>query len=177
MIIERMDRPTALAVDLEEAKNHARVDGDYDDFALAQMIATATREAEDYAQVALLAQPIRVILPCWPQSLTLQLPIGPVFDWSSITILAGTEPIDDFSVMTGRRPAVRLATARPAGVIIIDDQAGYGDEVSDIPPDLRHALLDQVAIYYDARGAVDRKTVSLSPHFARIVGRYRGVRT
>lgn len=176
MIIERLSRPNALAFDLSEAKSHAHVTDDFEDFDFARMIEAATREAEEYAQIALLSQYIRVVLPCWPRALTISLPITPLLDWSTVTVTANGVGFDDFSVITGQRPALRLSAGRPAGEVIIDYQAGYGDQAGDIPADLRHALLDQIATYYDARGAVDRSTITLSPHFARIVGRLRGVR-
>lgn len=176
MNVERLTRSSLPAVDLAEAKNHARVDGDFEDVDFARMIDAATREAEDYAQMALLTQAIRVVLPYWPRPDTIALPITPLLDWSSATVTAGGVAFEDFAVMTGQRPALRLTGARPGGEIIIDYSAGFGDQPEDIPADLRHALLDQIATYYDARGAMDGKTVTLSPHFARIVGRYRGVR-
>lgn len=59
--------------------------------------------------------------------------------------------------MIGRRPPLRLAGPRPTGQAIIEYQAGFGNHPEDIPEDLRHALPDHIAAYYDARGAVDQK--------------------
>lgn len=176
MIIERLDRPTAAVIDLAEAKNHVRVDFDDDDAAIARMIDAATREAEELAQLALLTQPIRIILQAWPASPVFTLPISPLVSRESVSITTGTEVIEDFTVLAGARPAVRMDGLRPSGVVLIDYRAGFGPNPSDVPEDLRHALLDQIAAYYGARASGDPKVASLSPHFARIVGRYRGVR-
>ncbi|RJL18656.1 head-tail connector protein [Paracoccus siganidrum] len=174
MIIERLNRPATAAVDLPAAKLRGRIDFGDDDADLEVMGGAVTREAEDYAQIALLTQTIRVCMSAWPRASIFHLPITPLLDWSSVSVTAGGEAFEDFAVMTGRRPALRLTGPRPAGEIIIDYLAGFGDQPEDIPDDLRHALLDQVAAYYDARGSTDRN--ALSPHFVRIVGRYRGVR-
>lgn len=182
MNVERLTRPVSGILSIEELGWQTRTGGpsdmgeNYFQPELDRFALSAIREAEDYAQMALLTQTIRVILPCWPRPDTIALPITPLLDWSSVTVTADGTAFDDFAVMTGQRPALRLTGARPAGEIIIDYAAGFGDQPEDIPADLRHALLDQVACYFDARGAVGGKTATLSPHFARIVGRYRGVR-
>lgn len=182
MIIERLDRPMNPIVTLEELGWHTRTGGpaemgdNYFAPELLRFAVAAAREAEDYGQIALLSQTIRVVLPSWPRALTLNLPITPLLDWSSLTVTAGGEAFDSFAVTTGHRPALRLTGARPAGEVVIDYRAGFCDQAHDVPEDLRHALLDQVAAYWSARGAVDGKAVTLSPHFARIIGRYRGVR-
>lgn len=176
MNVERLSRSSLPAVDLTEAKNHARVDGDFEDADFARMIDTATREAEDYAQIALLAQNIRLLLSRWPRG-HVRLPIVPILDRNSISVTINTQPWPDVLLSSdGSRPLLIMCGNPPPGVFVIEYRAGFGDQPEDIPADLRHALLDQIATYYDARGAVDGKTATLSPHFARIVGRYRGVR-
>jgi len=176
MNVERILRSSEPALDLKAAKDHTRVLFDDDDADFVNAIDAVAREAEDYGQIALINQKIRATLPCWPRTMSLSLPIAPLLDWSTVTVTAAGEVFDDFAVMTGRRPALRLSGPRPQGEIVIEYVAGFGDAASDIPGDLRKALLDQVSVYYDTRGAVDKQAVSLSPHFARILGRYRGVR-
>ena len=61
--------------------------------------------------------------------------------------------------MIGRRPPLRLVGPRPTGQVIIEYQAGFGNH----PEDLRHALPDQIAAYYDTRGAVDQEAAPLPP--------------
>lgn len=47
---------------------------------------------------------------------------------------------------------------------------------TDLPEDLRFAIIDQAAMLYDARGADTERPVGLSLAASRIVARYRGVR-
>lgn len=178
MIIERLERPLGNVVDLQALAQHARVDpNDPGSLPELQRFAdAAVCEAEDLAQIALRSQAVRVTLDGWPRTHSLPLPIGPLLDWDSVTVTADGQPFEDFTTMTGTRPTLRFTGQRPCGQIVIEYVAGYGETAEAIPEDLRLAVMDQAACYYDARGAVDQKTQALSPHFARIIGRRRGVR-
>lgn len=177
MIVQRPDTPRSAIVDLDELRTYTRVDpGDGSmDRELDRMAHAAVREAEDIAQIALLAQPIRVTFDTWPRALTVPLPVGPLLDWSTVEVTADGEPFESFSVLTGLHPAIRLTEARPCGGVVIDYVAGWPD-VETIPEDLRLAVLDQAAAFFDARGPGDPRVQARSPHFARIIGRYRRVR-
>jgi len=50
------------------------------------------------------------------------------------------------------------------------------EDAGDLPADLRFAIIDQVALLYDARGGDTDRPVGLSLAASRIVARYRGVR-
>lgn len=175
MSIERLNRPATAVAQMTEVKDHARVDGDHFDGELARMLASAQLEAEGHGSLALFDQSIRVILPSWPRKDTYQLPIIPLLDFSTVTVAVDGVTFDDFAVITGLRPALRIERPIPQGEVIIDYVAGFGPLQADVPDDLREAILDQAATYFDARGAEDRRTVTFSAHFARIVGRYRRV--
>lgn len=175
MIIERLERPLGAVVDLDELKSLARVEYDEEDWLLSQMGHAAAREAEDLAEIALLSQAVRVTLDGWPRTHSFRLPIGPLLDWTSVTVTADGQPFEAFSTTTGTRPELR-ATARPSGRIVIEYVAGYGETRQTIPEDLLHAITDQALAYFEARGPGDPKQQAQSPHFARIIGRRRGVR-
>lgn len=176
MITTRLERLVTGIIGVEDAKLHARVDDDFEDAAFLRMMVSAIIEAEDYASIAFLHQAVRVTLDARPRDGKIALPIGPLRDWTNVSVTVAGEDYADFTVTTGPRPVLHLDWPCPPGTISIEYIAGFGETGADVPDDLCHALLDQVAVYYDARGAVDRSTVTLSPHFARIVGRYRGVR-
>lgn len=176
MIIERLTRPTALPFDVQALADHVRVTD-------TAQIAEATRhgraaaaEAEDYGQLALLNQTIRVTLEGWPRKAWVPLPIAPLTDALSVTITVDGVAFDDFTVVTGQRPAIRPSADRPCGCVVIEYEAGFGDVAADIPTPLAHAILDQAAALFDARGMGDGKSNGMSAHMSRIVARYRGVR-
>jgi hypothetical protein len=50
------------------------------------------------------------------------------------------------------------------------------EDANDLPADLRFAIIDQVALLFDARGGDTDRPVGLSLAASRIVARYRGVR-
>ena len=177
MIIERLERPLNNAIDLRDLQLHSRTDGMDEVLPELQRFASAaTREAEDLAQIALLLQAVRVTLDGWPRTHCLPLPIGPLMDSDSVTVTADGQPFEDFTTTTGARPELRVTGPRPCGRIVIEYVAGYGETSDTIPEDLRLAVMDQAACYFDARGAGDPKMQAQSPHFARIIGRRRGVR-
>ncbi|MBC9245152.1 hypothetical protein H4P12_00120 [Paracoccus sp. 11-3] len=176
MNIQRLNRTDMTSDMLAEAKSLARVMHDDEDADLYRMVNAAALEAEELAQIALLHQTVRVTLDGWPRGSSFALPIAPLLDWSTVQITADDTAFEDFSVITGQRPAIRATGPRPCGVVVIEYQAGFGADGTDLPADLRQAVLDQVVAYFDARGPGDPKAVALSPHFVRIVGRYRRVR-
>lgn len=159
---------------LTDAKQWARVDGDDEDADFVRMIDAVAREAEDYAQIALLDQTIRILLPRWPRG-HVRLPIVPILDRTSISVTINTQPWPDVALDGGARPLLMICGNPPPGVVVIEYRAGFGALPEAIPADIVQAMLDQVAVYYDTRGAVDAKAVTISPQFTRILGRYRGV--
>lgn len=159
---------------LADTKRWARVDGEEEDADFARMIDAVAREAEDYAQIALLDQTIRILLPCWPRG-HVRLPILPILDRNSIRVTIDTRPWADVLIDGGSRPLLVMCGNPPSGVVVIEYRAGFGATPATIPADILHAMTDQVAVYYDARGAFNKDKIGLSPHFTRILGRYRGV--
>ncbi len=135
----------------------------------------AATEIESYSQLALIDQTIRVTIEEWPRSLSLNLPIAPVFSAPSLTVTVDGLAFGDYAVITGQRPALRLTSERPRSVIVITYLAGFGPKSSDIPDDLAGAIKDQASAFFDLRGEGDGKSNGMSPHMARIAARYRRV--
>ena len=175
MIVERLIIATGIAFNLQDLAAHCRVDTSDDDLSLYRDGQAAAAELEHYAQLALLTQTIRVTLPCWPRSCWFNLPISPLIDPLSVAITADGVAYLPFGIVQGLRPAVHLTEDRPAGLIVVTYRAGFGGSASDVPTDLRLAILDQAAAFYDLRGAGDGKTNGMSPHMARVAARYRRV--
>ncbi|WP_415184690.1 head-tail connector protein [Phaeovulum sp.] len=178
MLVHRIANGTASAVALHTAKNHMRVSHNDDDAAIAIMIDAATAEIEQFAQIALLNQTIRVVIfdPAIECSLT--LPIGPTADDTVPTVTIDGEPFTAFTFEGGARPYIRwrapfyeLLPDR----LTIEYQAGFGASEQDVPRDLAQAVMDQAALYYDGRSPMGAKSLTTSPHMARIAARYRGV--
>lgn len=176
MIIERLAHSDAAPFDESFLAQHVRLFNETD--LIAEVIRqgfAAAGELENFAQVALLNQEIKVTLEDWPRASRFDLPIIPMLDPLSLTITVDGEAFEEFAVMSGLRPAVRLTGTRPCGLIVVSYEAGFGEAYTDIPADLVHAVMDQAAAYFEMRGTGDGKTNGMSPHAARIAARYRRV--
>lgn len=176
MHIDRAPRPAVPVVSLAEAKLHLRIDHTDDDDALAWMIEAATEAFEAAAQVALITRQIRVTLDRWPGPRWLHLPVSPLIDPDTLSVVTAWDaPFQGFEVLPGLRPVLRLTDPAPAGALLITYDAGFGASAADVPHDCTAAILDQLIPLYDARGLDQSKGSGLSAHMARVVARYRRV--
>jgi len=179
MLVNREYTGDQLPFSLFELKTHLRVDHDDEDLAIQNIGLAAAADVESFAQIALLSQLIRVnifepAIGCHG----IKLPIGPVLDAASVAITVDGEAFTGFEVATGGRPFVTWKASYADLVpsrLGIEYTAGFGAAASNIPADLRLAIMDQAAAIYDGRSPSDAKTLATSPHMARIGARYRGV--
>ncbi|MBB4209159.1 hypothetical protein [Roseinatronobacter bogoriensis] len=187
MTIQRLTRP-ALPLDLVATRDHLRIVGDHDDTSLIEMTEAAAHELEEAAEIALITQTIRVTVEGWPDSDRLRLPIGPVLgDNPTFQVMAEGELIEA-ELIGGTRPVLVLGETVTEYLhharFVIEYEAGFGATPEALPPDIRHAIRDQVAALYDFRGAnaheaktpQARGTSSQSYAMQRAIGRYRGVK-
>jgi uncharacterized phiE125 gp8 family phage protein len=174
----RIERLTQLAVDTFDPaslEDHVRLTPDMLPEA-ARLADAAASDLENYASIALLNQSIRVRLDEWPGTDWLSLPIAPYIAGAPLTVTIAGQAVAGFTVVDGLRPALRLTDLPVEGEVVVTYLAGFGATVAAIPPDLRHAILDQAAVAYDLRGRSDPKSgIGLSPHLARVAARYRRV--
>jgi uncharacterized phiE125 gp8 family phage protein len=178
MLVHRTAGGAALPFVLDDLKLHLRVPDDAEETAVQNIGLTAAAEIEQFAQIAVLTQTIRVTILNPAQEYGLSLPIGPVADDDVPTVTIDGEAFTAFDFVGGNRPYIRWLASYydlTPGRIIIEYQAGFGAAASDIPPDLAQALMDQAALHYDGRSPMDAKSLTTSPHMARVGARYRGV--
>lgn len=184
MHITRTPISTAAPFVLDDVKAHARIDGDFDDWAIQRMADTAAREIEAHCALALLSQTVTVTLSEW--GCVVPLPVGPLdvvaLDDHPITVKTREA---DGSLITwpqgwwvdaGRYPVLHLTDRAFVNgtALVVTYPAGFGAEASRIPEDLQHAINDQAAAFYDLRGAEDGKQ-GLSLAASRIAARHRRV--
>lgn len=179
MLVHRVATSANAPFEFDELKNYLRLDHSDDDVQIEGIGLTAAAEIEQFSQLALLTQTIRVtIFDPTRNECGLSLPVGPVADDATITITIDGEPFTDFDFSGGNRPYIRWLAGwhdlMPVRVSI-EYEAGFGDTASDVPRDLSLAIMDQAALHYDGRSPMDAKALASSPHMARIAARYRGV--
>ena len=175
MLVHRTQVPETAPFDLDLIKNHLRVDHSEDDASITNMGHTAAAEIEQFAQIALLTQTIRVTIFDPGMATYLKLPIGPVADDEVPTVTIDGDAFTTFELIGGDRPVIRWLSGypdTPPSRMTITYQAGFGATAADIPADLVQALMDQAAMHYDP---LDPRLPTSSPHMARIGARYRGV--
>lgn len=178
ILVHRTAGGTALPFILDDLKLHLRAPDDAEDAAVQNIGLTAAEEIEQFAQIALLTQTIRVTIFNPAQECGLSLPIGPVADNDVPTVTIDGEAFTAFDFVGGNRPYIRWLASYydlTPSRIIIEYQAGFGTGASDVPHDLAQALMDQAALHYDGRSPMDAKSLTTSPHMARVGARYRGV--
>jgi uncharacterized phiE125 gp8 family phage protein len=178
MLVNRTAISAGLPFDLESVKSHVRVSDDTDDAAITNIGRTAADELEQFAQIALLFQTIRVNIIDPTLHRVLSLPIGPVADADSPSVTLDGAAFTGFTFFGGIRPCIWFqpeSRNMTPSQITVEYQAGFGADASSIPPDLAQALMDQAALHYDGRSPMDAKSLTTSPHMARIGARYRGV--
>lgn len=168
-----------LPFNLPNLKEHLRVSDDAEDAAITNIGLTAAAEIEQFAQIALLTQTIRVtIFRPVPQGYGQNLPIGPVADDDVPTVTIDGEAFTAFDFVAGNRPYIRWLAEYHNLIpdrMTIEYQAGFGATAAGIPHDLAQAIMDQAALHYDGRSPMDAKSLTTSPHMARVGARYRGV--
>ena len=178
MLVHRTSGGGYLPFSLDDLKSHIRVTNSVDDNVIINMGNTAAAEIEQFAQIALLTQTIRETIFDPPVETGLRLSIGPVKDDDVPTVTIDGEAFTDFAFVGGNRPYIRWGETYHKLVpirVTVEYQAGFGATAADIPPDLAQAIMDQAALHYDGRSPMDVKSLTTSPHMARIGARYRGV--
>ncbi len=159
--------PLTEPVTLEETKTFLRVDNTLEDGFISTLVKAARLHIEGTTGRAMIAQTWRVISDGWPTDSTIILPVAPLISISSITAydidgIPVSLALAQFQPETDTYPARiflprKIADApalREHNGIEIDYVAGFGSEASDVPADLRHALLSLVGYWFEHRDAV-----------------------
>jgi uncharacterized phiE125 gp8 family phage protein len=163
--LKRTSEPSVEAVSLSELKAHLRIDHADDDVALASLIKACRQWVERDIGRALITQTWRLKLDSWPKT-AIVLHHSPVQSVTSITYvdaagatqtLAATEYVVDTDSQPGliclaygkSWPSLR-GQPRDVTVTFV---AGYGAAGTDVPYELRQALLLRAQMEYDGWNA------------------------
>ena len=157
----------SMAISVDDAKAHSRIDATAEDSLLEDYIKAATRYAETYTGLTLLDTDWTYTSSGFPGSRLLELPTGPIIEVDSITYLdtAGSSQTfssDNYSLVKtqlGGYVQLEQDSEWPETYGDVDDvtvtfAAGFGDEAADIPPDIRLGVRQLVAHWYEIREPV-----------------------
>lgn len=159
--------PAAEPVTLAEAKAFLRVDGAAEDSFIGTLITAARLHIEGTTGRVLISQSWRTVCDDWPDGRTVKLPVAPMLSLTEIRVYdaagdATVLALAQFQPETKTTPAHIFLPATIAGMplmrdraaIEIDYVAGYGTVPTDVPQDLRQALLTLVGYWFEHRDAV-----------------------
>lgn len=164
----RTVEPTAEPVSLAEAKLHLRVDVEDDDLLIERLISAAREYIEEATGRALLNQTWELTLDGWPEGNYIELPRAPL---SSVTSIVYTDSDDtdntfaatNYSVDTSSEPGrvvLKSGCSWPTAslangqAITVTYVAGYGSLPTNVPGQLRQAVLMLTGHWYENREAV-----------------------
>ncbi|MDX2027696.1 MAG: head-tail connector protein [Alphaproteobacteria bacterium] len=168
--------PAVEPVELIAARVHGRIDTDADDALISLLIIAARQWVEAYTGRALITQTWQLWLDNWPSSGEgVTLPRPPLASVSNITFYdesdAGTVwAAANYFVDTIREPGrvvLRSSAAYPtpsraANGMKIEYVAGYGASGSAVPEQIKTAIRQLVAHWYEHRGEASMATPSRS---------------
>lgn len=166
--LTRTAAPASALMTSDDIKSHVNIDWDDDDDYLDALIAAATARIDGpFGEgIPLLTQSWAISLDHLPGQY-FQIPMYPVQSVDSITYVdvnGDTQTLDPslYLVDYGRNPVVIAhahqaqfpSVQRQLGCVKINFTCGYGDDPSDVPADILHAVRLLVGHYYLNREAV-----------------------
>jgi uncharacterized phiE125 gp8 family phage protein len=165
MSLQLVSPPALEPVTLDEAKAHLKIDTTDDDALIGTLITGARARAEWHTGRAFITQSWTFALDAWPCGEPVEIPLPPLQAVASITTYALNDAatvLDPslYQVDAASSPA-RIAlkqgatlpvNLRAMNAIVIAFTAGYGDAESDVPAQIRDAILELVANAYANRG-------------------------
>lgn len=157
--------PAAEPVEVSDVKTHLRVTFDDDDTYFGTLIKVARRAIETQTQRALITRTLKLVLESFPASRVIELPFSPVQSVTSVKYYASgasslsTLSSDNYRVDTNSTPGrvvLKEGQSWPAewangNAVEITYVSGHGDAKTDVPEDLRHAVLMLCGHYYENR--------------------------
>jgi len=183
--------PAVEPISLDDAKLHARVDGESENMLISSLILAARLHIERSLDLALISQSWSLYLDRWPDAPYVELPLAPLISVDAIRLYSAA---DTFVTLdpelflidkTSRRPRIARNAGQswtPPGRAIngieIAFTAGFGESEDDVPMPVRQAIRMLVAHWYEAREPVlfGEKSDPVPASIAALIGPYRSVK-
>lgn len=175
--------PALEPVTLTTAKAHLREVGTDQDDLIAIYIEAARRHVEQSTGARCITQAWRLVLDEFPAE-GLPLPGYPLIAVQSIAYIdpagaAQTITLADLIVDTASRPGIIYkpdgwpATKDREGVVTIDYTVGFGAASTDVPADLRNAILLLIGDLFENRQGQQKETLADNPAVTSLLWPYR----
>lgn len=164
--------PAVEPVLLSEAKTHLRVAHADDDAFISKLIVAARRTVEARTALRLVTQNWSLFLDCWPDRTAVSLAVSPVSEIADVFTYGEDDtpstydpahyyldPVSKPARIVLRDGRVPPRGGRPINAIEIRFVAGFGANETQVPQDLKQAILLTVAHWFDRRGEGDGASV------------------
>lgn len=152
-LLTRVSAPADEPISLAEAKLYLRVDHDYEDLLINDLIVTARLTAEEWLKRSLVTQSWKLAYDaCLPENVA--LPMGPVNSITTVTVINRDNTTQEIDGNTYYLNAARDALVFDSSVIgfriEIVYSAGFG-AASSVPRPIKQGMLAHIAGMYDNR--------------------------
>ena len=158
------EAPTVEPVNLLDVKEYLRLDDDEDDLFILSLITLARQFCETFQNRAYLTQTWEMSFDYWPRGVV-TIPKGNLQEIISIkytnsdgieTVLPTTEYVSTTRGMLGRLTVPYGKTwpsfvPFPLDAVVIEFKAGYGDDETTIPENVKVAMYLLISHWYDNR--------------------------
>ena len=156
--------PATEPVSVADAKTYLRVENGDDDAIIAALVASARNHVEALTRCGLITQTWRLVLDCWPDNGRIKPKLAPLRSIAAARVYSEANvpnTIDTDAFVVDRAGGVIAAPSwslpqpgRASAGIELDVVIGFGDNPSDVPPQLLHAIRPLVAHWYENRSLV-----------------------
>lgn len=166
--LKETSTPEVEPISVAEVKTFLRISHDGDDAVLSNYIKAARQFCETYTGIAMISRDFKVSFDISGKALRRNYPIpkAPVSAISSVKMVSYSaqetslesgayETDTGFNRIFIMNNGLNAANQRAIEINFI---AGYGENASDIPETLRHAVLMKTAQMYESRGGEDNPT-------------------
>lgn len=179
MRIITIAEPEIEPITLEEAKQHARIDIDYDDNLINVYITTARRFCEKWCALSFITQTKSIFYNINDLNFTwcnyIKLPMNPVQTIESYTTFDSdgigsiVDPTDYY--LAGQNLVFSSSYNYPSDMrsqnsYQIDAVVGFGDDAASVPEEIKTAIKYLVAHYYQNREALTNDSVNPTSNIA-----------
>lgn len=173
-LVQRTTQPSLEPVTVAEAKTFLRIDGTVEDALIGDMIKAARIGAEQQTGLSLITQSWTLAYDDCPPPYV-SLPHGPVQSITAVRAIDESEQITTVAAssyhLSADKEQLNFESIPSAYRVEIEYVAGFGNGASDVPADIKHALLIHVAWLYEHRDSIEPPAAS-----ALIYNAYRTIR-
>ncbi|WP_210485623.1 head-tail connector protein [Microvirga antarctica] len=177
-----VEGPAVEPVSLAEMKAYLRVTDDAEDDLVAGLVKAARMMVEAASRRLVISQEWKLMLPAWPHSQRLPLPLSPLIAIEAVEMVDafGTaRPVDSGAIAADLQcdpPALRFLAPPPpdlcAHELAITVRAGFGAAPADVPAPLCLAVKIIVARWFENRGDIAGDQ-TLPPEALALIGPFQ----